>query len=259
MFKFLLLLPVLTMALLVPGCFQDTEDMESKASTAKIDTATPEWELFSKIDVLRRQSYCPAEDHKLAKAKLIKIFEADVEDRKSFNETVSARDLNRRIEVSKIAAKGCLFDQEDYWIAALIYQHGQVPEHYLQAIIYANKSSLIKKTGKLSSDRRFQNIDGLQQVAIDRYLTSLGYQQLFGTQIISPAYYKQFESEADGQPCVWPVDKSFDVTRDYKVGTDAYRQMLDAQISAKLAQFGVCKFPALSSKHLLEHLLKTEI
>lgn len=248
MYRFWLFLLVLLMTSQLSACAQESATNESIPQGA-------DWELFSQIDVIRRQSYCPTEDYQRAKENLIDIYEADVADRKSFNENVSARDLDRRERVAKIAAKGCLFDQDDYWIAALVYQHGQLPQHYLQAIMYANKAADIKNGGQGSSDKRFDNVDGLQQVTIDRYLMSRGHKQLFGTQITSPAFYKKFESEVDGKPCVWPLDKSFDVKRDYTAGTDAYRLMLDTQISAKITQFGECDFPARDSKQFLPNLL----
>ncbi|MEP3656042.1 MAG: hypothetical protein ABJO36_14195 [Litorimonas sp.] len=230
-----------------------------EAEATKSLKVTTEWKLFSQIDVLRRQSFCPAEDYMLAKAELIKIYEADQGDRKAFVEDMMARDLDRRERVSKLAAKGCLFDQDDYWMAALVYQHGQLPAHFLQAIVYANKAADLKMSTQNSSNTLSVNVDGLQQVTIDRYLMSLGYKQLFGTQIMSPAFYKQIETEADGRPCVWPLDRAFDIKRDYAAGTAPYRQMLEMQISAKLTQFGECNFPARDSKHLLEILLSIKI
>jgi len=252
MFKFLLLAPILFLGFQFPAAAQELAEPQVKSIEM-------EWELFSQIDSLRRESYCPQEDYVQAKADLAEIYESDVADRESSREDLSARDLDRRMKLAKIEAKGCLFEQDDYLIAALVYQHGQLTEHYLQAIIYANKAASLKKANLGPYGQAFDNTDGLQQVTIDRYLMSLGYKQLFGTQIVAPAFYKQFESDADGRPCVWPLDKAFDVKRDYTAGTVAYRQILEVQISAKVTQLGACKFPAKDSKHLLEGLLNLEI
>jgi len=43
---------------------------------------------------------------------------------------VSVRDLKRRKRVGQIFAEGYMRTAQDYSAAALIYQHGVVPDHY---------------------------------------------------------------------------------------------------------------------------------
>ena len=128
-------------------------------------------------------SYCA--DPKLQKARsdeLQRLLAADQSCRedmskwskKNFKEMIK-RDMVRRKRVGEIFAEGCLRTPQDYLAAALIYQHGDVPDHYYQAYIWAARA--IELGGK--------NAKSMVAVAIDRYLVSLGKKQLFGSQFYS--------------------------------------------------------------------------
>lgn len=102
------------------------------------------------------------------------------------------RDRTRRKRVGEIMGEGCLTTAADYAAAALIYQHGDVPDHYYQAFIWANRAVTL-------GDASQKN---LVAMAIDRYLVSIGKKQLFGSQF--------FASEKTGWCyCLEQVEQSF--------------------------------------------------
>ena len=81
-------------------------------------------------------------------------------------------DKTRRKRVGEIFGEGCFKTAQDYASAALIYQHGDVPDHYYQAFIWANQAV---RLGDVTQKH-------LAALAIDRYLVSIGKKQLFGSQ-----------------------------------------------------------------------------
>ncbi|MCD6040112.1 MAG: Uncharacterized protein K0S27_1512 [Gammaproteobacteria bacterium] len=107
---------------------------------------------------------------------------------------VSRNDIKRRKRVGEIFGEGCLKSANDYYAAALIYQHGDTPDHYYQTYLWATHAAALG------------NIEGkpLAAMAIDRYLVSIGKKQLFGSQFF-----------AAGAPspnqcyCMQPVEPSF--------------------------------------------------
>lgn len=100
-------------------------------------------------------------------------------------------DLIRRKRVGEIFGEGCFKTQADYMSAALIYQHGNTPDHYYQAYIWSKRASELGDVyGKYFS-----------ALAIDRYLISIGKKQLFGSQ-----YQKLPPNHCF---CMQPVEQSF--------------------------------------------------
>lgn len=95
--------------------------------------------------------------NKTARSKeLKKLFEADIHDRANWQnmshkqlEMIQVRDQNRRISVAKIFAEGCFKSADDYTEAALIYQHGDVLEHYYQAFIWSKNNAIISSSSHL--------------------------------------------------------------------------------------------------------------
>lgn len=81
-------------------------------------------------------------------------------------------DLLRRRRVGEIMGEGCLKTAADFAAAALIYQHGDVPEHYFQSFVWANRAVQLGD----------QTQAHLAAAAIDRYLVSIGKKQLFASQ-----------------------------------------------------------------------------
>jgi hypothetical protein len=105
---------------------------------------------------------------------------------------IKREDLNRRQRVGEIMAEGCLKTADDYTAASLIYQHGDVPDHYYQAFIWANKAIAL-------GDRKQKK---LAAMTIDRYLISIGKKQIFGSQF--------YASNVTGWCfCIQPVEVSF--------------------------------------------------
>lgn len=89
---------------------------------------------------------------------------------------VTRRDLTRRKRVGEIFGEGCFKTAADYGAAALIYQHGDISDHYFQTFIWAKRAVELGDVTQSS----------LIAKAIDRYLISVGQKQLFGTQADRP-------------------------------------------------------------------------
>ena len=105
---------------------------------------------------------------------------------------MSENDLGRRKRVGEILGEGCFKTPEDYAAASLIYQHGNVPDHFFQAFVWASRAVAL---GDLNQKH-------LVTLTIDRYLISIGKKQLFGSQA--------YASEATGWCfCIEPVESSF--------------------------------------------------
>lgn len=94
--------------------------------------------------------------------------------------------------VGEILGEGCFKTSDDYVGAALIYQHGEVPAHFYQAFVWANRAVQLGDA--------HQTI--LVAVAIDRYLVSIRRMQLFGSQT--------YASDATGWCyCLEPAEPTF--------------------------------------------------
>lgn len=82
------------------------------------------------------------------------------------------RDEVHRKRVGEIFGEGCFKTAEDYAAAALVYQHGNIPDHFFQTFLWA------KRAVELGDPKQ----KWLMAAGIDRYLTKSGYKQLFATQ-----------------------------------------------------------------------------
>ncbi len=113
-------------------------------------------------------------------AAIVKADQADREDWDSWTDEerqeVSRRDVARRKRVGEIFGEGCFSKAEDYAAAALVYQHGDIPDHFLQAFMWA------KKAVELGDEDQRR----LMAMAIDRYLVNIGHKQLFASQFTNP-------------------------------------------------------------------------
>ncbi len=110
---------------------------------------------------------------------LQKIVKADQDDRENWKDwtqeqvvKVTLRDEARRKRVGEIYGEGCFLKAEDYSAAALVYQHGDAPDHFFQTFIWA------KRAVELGDIQQKQ----LMALGIDRYLVNIGQKQLFGSQ-----------------------------------------------------------------------------
>jgi hypothetical protein len=95
-------------------------------------------------------------------------------------------DRKRRQRVGALLAAGKVQTVEDFFAAALVYQHGETPEDYLTAHELAMIAGVMGRGG------------GLAALAEDRFLLHIGRKQRFGS---------QFGADADGKPLMRPVER----------------------------------------------------
>lgn len=89
---------------------------------------------------------------------------------------VAPRDEARRKRIGEIFGEGCFKEAQDYAAAALVYQHGVIPDHFFQTFLWA------KKAVELGDPSQ----KWLMTAGIDRYLVNIGHKQLFATQASKP-------------------------------------------------------------------------
>src|SRR3989338_8168319 len=115
--------------------------------------------------------------------RLSNLFKADQADRtpekvKSYGytkegwELVTKRDTARRNKVRKILESGIKLIGEDYFHAAMVFQHGQKQVDYEMAVKLAKKSTSLG----------YEKAKWLYAAAQDRLLVNLGRKQRYGTQ-----------------------------------------------------------------------------
>lgn len=101
------------------------------------------------------------------------LYLADQSERKNSTFTLN-NDENRLDKAIKIINSTELNHFRDYFHIAILYQHGRLPEHFKQAQRYTLQSL------KLNPD--FKLAKWLASAAEDRYLLSIGKEQVWGTQ-----------------------------------------------------------------------------
>ncbi len=132
-------------------------------------------------------AYKPCHDdnpRQLARSQeLAAIVQADQIERKDWEHKsidqmmdVVKRDVERRKRVGEIFGEGCFSKAEDYAAAALVYQHGDTPEHFYQTFIWSKRGV---ELGDANQERMIA-------LGIDRYLVNIGKKQLFGSQATIP-------------------------------------------------------------------------
>lgn len=90
------------------------------------------------------------------------------------------RDAQRRQRVGEIIAEGLLTEPDDYFHAALIFQHGETLEDIWQAHELAQKAADMEATGSMGNkDSRW-----LAAASMDRWLMYQGKPQKYGTQFV---------------------------------------------------------------------------
>lgn len=119
---------------------------------------------------------CTEEDAKYQErsAELQTIVDADQADREggAMKPGSALRDRERRQRVGQIFGEGCFKSAKDYSNAALVFQHGDQSDHYLQTFLWSKRSVAL---GDQSQMR-------MMALSIDRYLLSKGHKQLFASQ-----------------------------------------------------------------------------
>ena len=91
------------------------------------------------------------------------------------------RDAGRRRRVNELLAEGRLTAPEDYFLAALIFQHGETLQDIWQAHELAHKAA---ERGATTSMGSYIDSLGLAAAALDRWLMYQGKPQKYGTQFV---------------------------------------------------------------------------
>jgi len=113
-------------------------------------------------------------------AELKSLYEADQSARRTRPnsqaawDALNAADATRLARVAEIVAAGGLQHTDDYYHAAMVFQHGSTPEDFQKAHAYALKSAELDRHGSRSR--------WLVCATEDRYLQSIGKPQIWGTQ-----------------------------------------------------------------------------
>lgn len=143
----------------------------------------------------RADALCSPVRQAAVQARLEQLRTEDQADRT--NSTVAqgaeARDLARRQEVASLFAEGCFSTGRDFHNAALVFQHGVIPDHYYLAWVWARRAVELGDT----------EAQWLVPRAIDRYLMISGYKQLFATNLVTDGVF--LREGATGAWCVWPT------------------------------------------------------
>lgn len=131
---------------------------------------------------------------------LAQIVKADQDDRANFSsktpeemQEMMKYDVLRRKRVGEIFGEGCFSKAQDFAAAALVYQHGDVPDHFFQTFLWAKRAV---ELGDPSQQR-------MMALGIDRYLVNIGKKQLFASQATKE------DSTADACWCLQQVEESF--------------------------------------------------
>jgi len=155
---------------------------------------------YSVVSFAETFSLCHLDkDKQLLRSKeLAEIVKADQDARKNFQnmsqedmQKMSIDDSKRRMRIGEIFAEGCFSAAEDYAAAALVFQHGVVPEHFFQTFLWA------KKALELGDNKQMR----LMALGLDRYLVNSGYKQLFASQATKPNSEKCW--------CLHQIEKRF--------------------------------------------------
>lgn len=148
---------------------------------------------------LPKRCYFNPEMQKERSKEIHQLYLDDQKDREIFGNAseeeqlaMMERDLKKRMRIGEIFAEGCINGASDYFESAIIFQHGDVPDHYFQAFHFAHKAESLG----------YKGAKWLKAAAIDRYLISIDHKQLFSTQAFS-------SMQTEGCFCVEQTETSF--------------------------------------------------
>lgn len=115
------------------------------------------------------------------------LFKADQETRRNatpgdyqdqeFVRRMIEEDEARRMQTQELLAAGALSTANDYYRAAFIFQHGGKPDSYLLAHTLAVAATA----------RGHERAPWIAAATLDRYLQSIGREQIYGTQYSRPS------------------------------------------------------------------------
>ena len=171
------------------------------------------------------------------------LVEADQKDRAIPTESidwavVQPRDEARRMRVGEIFGEGCFTTSADYSAAAIVVQHGNIPDHYFQTFLWAKKAI---ELGDPSHIQEIRDNKKLWAEGIDRYLVNSKQKQLFGTQFSKPSL------DPKDCWCIEEVEKSFSEKKRREYLNVNLNQILDG-LNKLNAQNPQCKVPTFCAK-----------
>lgn len=164
------------------------EEIEADADFASLKS-DPRWAAFVKTLSTRIHQVAASQN-----AELRAIYEADQADRRTPDidwAVVQPRDEQREKRVAEILEAQGATVADDYWHAAMVFQHGLTPDQIRRA------RSLALKAVEL--DPRHDSARWLAAAALDRELMYENKPQKYGT---------QFKREPEKGWYLWPVDPS---------------------------------------------------
>ena len=169
------------------------------------------------MDAGTNEAYCTGARYSQASAELHALYKADQADRRNISgldkialQRLSEKDRFRVRRVAEIFAQGCLKSASDYHYAAVVFQHGEVPDHFYQAYVWAYKSFEMGNSAA----------GVVAAYGIDRYMMAQGYRQLYGTQVVT-------EGDPHSCYCIWPMDESFPEEKRRKLKAQSRSEMMD--------------------------------
>jgi len=115
-------------------------------------------------------------------AEIVAIFAADQDDRLPLGSiidwtVVGPRDEARRARVRQLLDEGLLHAADDYYYAAMVFQHGEAPEDYLLAHAFAMAAQAGGRP----------DAAWIAAATFDRFLHNIDRAQIFGTQYVGQA------------------------------------------------------------------------
>lgn len=146
---------------------------------------------------------------------------------------IKQRDLSRRKQVGEIFGEGCFKDAADFAAGALIFQHGDSPEHYWQAFVWSMRAIQLGDDSQKS----------MAANGVDRFLVNTNRKQLFASQAAKP--YDEVCW------CLRPVEHSFPDAFRVEYKGRSYREALD-WVSQMNEQSGHSECPAVECSEELE-------
>jgi hypothetical protein len=108
-------------------------------------------------------------------AEMTRLFDEDQAARQSTHidwDVVTPQDAARRVRTQGLLHAGALHSGDDYWHAAFVFQHGDKPEDYL----------LAHGLAVIAAAKGRRDAPWIAAATLDRYLQSVGQQQIYGTQ-----------------------------------------------------------------------------
>ena len=126
-----------------------------------------------------------------ANAEITELFMVDQADRQAGRKidwaVVGPRDAARRLRVRTMLDEGLIRSADDYYHAAFVFQHGDLPADYLLAHVLA----------MAAQSKGRPDAGWISTATLDRYLRSTGKPQILGTQYVNGANGALTQGEFD--------------------------------------------------------------